>query len=408
MASDDFRANLDSKDVAERAAAVRAVGSRGSYDDLSRLLELAMGDKSPSVRLYAAAAATTLLYRLRADEALPDRAESDVMDTLRAYNPQHNPPLLMVMGAVGTPATRKRLGRLLRDPHSDVRMAAATSVRRLALSARSPDELAGEALSWLQTGKLPPDATADLVRLAGEAGWSSWSDALRQAVAKPALAEAATQALERLRMRGGPEAWQGLWLDGGGDVSDEEAAGSEGWLLVADGAAHDGAASHAVSVDEGGVTVSELGRAQLRWAKPVKGEAEQRVLQVGGRTLWRCEGKALAKVVEARHDELAAFPAGCAALAAELEEVDGAVAPRARALARWRGGDPSGAAEALDALLAAKKPKAELHWYRANVALALGHLDDAREHVDVYLSKAAKKAPARPEAEALQASLTAG
>ncbi len=410
MPSDDNpRDALTSKDVALRAAAVRAVGATGSWADVATLMELAMGDKSPSVRLYAAASAASVVFRVRGGKGLPRGGESQVLDVLRAFNPQHNPALLMVVGALGTDKARTRLGRLLRDPHSDVRLAAAAAVRRGAQSALAIGDakLEAEALGWLQSGKLPPDAVLELVRLAGEVGWSSWASALRQVMGGGgAVAEAAQEAQQRLAARSTPGAWEGLWLDAGGDVADEAARGGEGWLLLADGVAHDGEVPHAVVADGSTAEVEGLGKGRLLWARPVKAEADMAVLQTEQGTFVRSEGKALAKVVEERIAALGAYPPGCSVLARSLEEVEGVIAPRARALALWKAGQGEAAAEALDKLLAAKKPKADLFWHRANVALSLGCLDDAREHAQRYLDKAAKKGPHRTDAEALIASLT--
>lgn len=406
---DMAREELASKDVAERAAAVRSVGALGDWGDAAALLALATDDRSPSVRLYAAAALTGLTYRLRRDGGVPAAAEAEALDALKAWNPQLNPPLLMWLGAVGTPRLRSRLGRLLRDPHSDVRMAATTAIRRAALSDLAVDEPAWgrEALGWVTGGRLPPDAQIDLVRLAGQAGWSGWHDVLLAAIGRGGpLAEAAREALSRLQARDEAATWSGLWSAGGGDVHEEEEATDDRFLLVADDQAYDGASTDALTPGPDGVSLAGRGPARLVWARPVKGDAERLALQVGGVTWWKAEDKGLAKEVEARHEALAGFPAGCAVLAAALDGVEGAVAPRARALATWHAGDPAAAAEQLDALLAAKKPKVELHWYRANVALALGHLDDARTQAERAVAGAAKRAPWRAEAEALLASLT--
>ena len=403
------RQALAGKDVAERAAAARHLAAHGSWDDLSSLLTIAMGDKSPSVRLYTAAAATRVVLRSRGAGEVGRAEEQQVLEAFRRFDPQGNPSLMMVLGALGSATARSRLGRLLRDPHSDVRMAAAAAVRRAALSqvAHSDEGLTADVAEWLASKKTPLDTRTDLVRLVGETGWAELAPEVRKAAALGGYAaEVAAEALSRLGERAEASAWTGLWLHGGGDVLDEDAATPSGWLLVAEGEVHDGERSRPSTLADGRLDLGSLGRARRLWAPRVKEEGAHQALQLPSATYWRCTGKALAKEVEARIHELGRFPAGCAVLAAELEEVEGAIAPRARALARWKAGDNDGAVSAVDALLAAKKPKAELYWWRANMALGEGALDDARSFVDAYLEKAPKRGGYRAEAEALRASLS--
>ena len=407
---DEARAALQGKDVAERAAAARVLASHGVWSDIDGLLAIAMGDKSPSLRIYTAAAATRIVLRTRMAGELGSAEERAVLEALRRYNPQGNPTILMVLGALGTSTARSRLGRLLRDPHSDVRLAAAAAVRRAALSqaAHGDADLPRDVEVWLGSRKTPPDTRAELVRLAGEAGWAELAGALRSAVAEGGgVAEAAQEGLKRLAERERPEAWHGLWIQAGADVLDEEEPGEQAaWLLVADGVVHDGSDARAVEPRGGALDIAGLGTARRLWAPQVKAEGVFPAIQLPSATYWRCEGKALAKVVEERIRELGAHPVGCRWLAEQLAEVDGAVAPRARALALWKGGDAAAASEAFDRLLGVKKPKADLYWWRANMALGEGALDDARSYVDDYLAKAPKKAAYRGEAEALKASLT--
>jgi len=406
---DEARAALAGKDVAERAAAARELAAIGDWDDVEHLLSTAMDDKSPSVRIYTAAAATRIVLRTRGRGEVGSAEERQILDALRRFDPQRNPSLLMALGALGTAKARSRLGRLLRDPHSDVRMAAAAAVRRAALSevALGDEALPADVASWLASRKTPPDARAELVRLVGEAGWSSLEQEARQAVAAgPGLSEVASEALKRLAARREPEAWTGLWLHAGGDVLDEDPDAASGWLLITEARAHDGERARPVRLEDGLLHLEGLGRARRLWAPRVKQDGVFEAVQLPTATYWRSSDKQLAKDVEAHIDAIGAFPEGCAQLASVLADIDGAVAPRARALCLWKAGQTDAAAAALDELLGGKKPKADLLWWRANVALGAGALDDARRFVDQFLDKAPKKAHRRPEAEALKSSLT--
>src|SRR5262245_47136144 len=91
----DPRAALESDDVAVRAAGVRDLGAQGVLDDALALVDLAIQDRSPSVRLYAAAAAAEIVMRSSLD---PDD-QRQILDRLKAFDPGFNPALLMVLAA---------------------------------------------------------------------------------------------------------------------------------------------------------------------------------------------------------------------------------------------------------------------------------------------------------------------
>ncbi|MCA9495046.1 MAG: hypothetical protein KC621_34195, partial [Myxococcales bacterium] len=219
----DPREALGSTDVAERTAAARELATAGTPADLELLLGLAQTDKSPSVKLYCAAAASEIATR----DVLDAGRRQQVLDTLRAWDPGTNPSLVLVFAGVTDAGGLKRLGLLLRDPRRDVRTAAATAVRRMASLPQAPKGLASEVGGWLRSGKYPADAVAELIRLAGEQGWVSQQEAIRVgAKTGRAAAEAADQALEWLAARQDPTSWDGTWM-----TTDD---GKAEWLYILD------------------------------------------------------------------------------------------------------------------------------------------------------------------------------
>ena len=65
METPDPLAALKSKDISDRAAGCRDLSLTGTVENLEVLAELAASDKSPGVRLNAAAAAADILSRCR-------------------------------------------------------------------------------------------------------------------------------------------------------------------------------------------------------------------------------------------------------------------------------------------------------------------------------------------------------
>ncbi len=374
---------LDSKDVTERAAAVRTLAATGTFDDVGKLVEIAWTDKSPSVRLHAAGGAADLATRCMGDVPLEERRR--IVDWVKSFDPGHNPSLLMVLAAVPERAVADRLGRILRDPRYDVRAGAATALRRMAWHTDA-DWLRDAVQGWLAEGKHPPDAVLELVKLAGEVGWAGLERELAKAesAGRPHGA-AVEEALQRLKAREQPQTWRGLWVSWGAGIGEPEPEAPVAWRWVGEGAARDGA--------------------RLVWAPRPGAEGLQIAMLADGLTFWRLEGKALLKVASDLADELGADRSVALGLASELEAIEGVVAPRVRARLLWRAGALDRAEALLEPLADDKKPRLDVLWMLAEVKCGLGDLDSARELVDQALEGAPKKAPWRAEAEALRASL---
>ena len=406
----DPRASLEDADVAIRAAAARDLAVSGGLEHIPSLLAMATADRSPSVRLYTAAAAASILRRARRGAGLSATVSGQVMDALRRFDPQGNPSVLLVLGAVG-PSVRGRLGRLLKDPRSDVRMAAMAAVRAEALSplAMADEALMDQLADWCRA-RLPADVRLDLGRLLGEVGHPEGEELLGVLAASARDPEGVLgEARRRLQARRVEGAWLGVWRRQEPEVLVPPGPQQHvPWLGL-------GPARWLTEEEEGEVTwveergavrpVGPEGPARLLYVGVPGRDEAHRVLQTSEATRFACRGKDLARWVEGAVEGLRRAPDLCATLLGQLDGVEGAVAPRARALLRWRSGDVAGAGVALDALLAAKKPKAELHWWRANVALSEGDLDGARDQVEAYLERASKRAAHREAAEGLRASL---
>ena len=83
--TEDPRDALESDDVAVRVAGARVLAERGTQEDLPRLIKIAREDKSPSVRLYAAAAASDVAMRNRRE--LTDAAKEHLVRV--GYDPTY-------------------------------------------------------------------------------------------------------------------------------------------------------------------------------------------------------------------------------------------------------------------------------------------------------------------------------
>lgn len=388
---------LSSSDVQERTAAVRALGERRDFADFPRLVALATTDKSPSVRLTAAAVAGDVVV---AQKRTPAQRKA-ILEALRTIDPGTNPPIVLALAAVRDDAGLERLGRLLRDPRSDVRMAAATALRRMANLDQGPVDLPKHLAAWMTEGRHPVDALAELIRLAGECGWPSLEGPIRAAAAKGrATAEAAELALGWLAARRDPTSWAGMWMS-----TDEDQPVA--WLFVEDAVVF-GAEGRLgdLEVAEGVGTVPGRGPLRRVWATRTSVEGTMEAITCDGRTLWRHKGPQLTRAVDELYPQLSALPDVAAGVAEWMRELEGLGAMRARATALWKCGQLQEAEKVIASLLhGEKKPNPQVLWLRAAVQAEQGDLAAARASITQSLATAPKKAAWRPEAEALQQKL---
>jgi hypothetical protein len=397
--TDDPRKALSSDDVAVRTAGARDLGQSGTFEDAVVLLGMAKGDRSPSVRLCAAAAAAEIVLRV----SLAPEQRKVVLEQFHNFDPANNTSLPLVLAGVPDPEGIERLGRLMRDPRSDVRSGASKALQRMSQNPAAVPLLAACVRDWLMAGKHPVDAVAELVRLSSEAGFPGMDEALPVAARKGRAAALAVQeALDWIVARRDPNSWVGLWLKLGekDEVLDwlwlEKGRvwgpqGPLGPLAVGDGVARaDG--------------IPEISRLRLGRAGD---DGLIEALRVGDHTLWRHAGRALVKLIDELEDTVFRTCTEAAlGVARELAPLEGTSAIRARAIALWRGGALREAEQVLDAAVAGEKRiKPEVQWLIANVKLGLGDLDTARDSLKSCLKTAPKKATWRSEAEALLGSL---
>jgi len=402
-------------DVKSRAAAARALVEAADWDALEPLVHAAKTDKSPSVRLYAAAAAADIAARHRgaAGQQAMSQAQADqVFEWLKGVDPVQNPSLVLLLGALKPTRGLKRLGRILRDPRNIVRTAGAAGLRRMALSGASgTDEAIAEAVGgWMDAGRLAPDMVLELIHLVGECGWSGFESRLQKAAGAGRPHVAATeQALARLAARRDLAGWDGVWASEGRDVLEPGGKGTIEWFLIAESKwlrPVAGAAPGDLTLDGVGARVG--GDRVRRVYAPIVGSQEQgEALQVQGFTYWRKTAKELVEEVESMMDGVALIGEGAAVIADWVLEVDGTLAQRAAALLRWRAGKVAGARELLEQLTAHKRPRNDLFWWLARIQVDDGDAAGARRSLDRYLGKASKKDPYLAEAQALLASLDA-
>lgn len=397
--TDDPRKALQSDDVAIRTAAARELGSVGAFGDVELLLQMAKGDKSPSVRLYAAGSAAEILLRISPTA----EQRKIVLAAMSNYDPANNPSLPLVLAGVIDEDGIERLGRLMRDPRSDVRAGAFMALRRMSQQAAAVALLSDAIRRWLLAGKHPDDATSELVRLASEAGFPGMDEALSAAARRGrASAIAVQEALDWLLSRRDPASWVGLWLmfDERGETLD--------WLWFERGRVYgrEGELGE-LTVGDGVGTVQGRPEIQrMKLGKPDEAGLSE-AMRVGERTLWRHSGRALVKVIDAIDEPVLKICAPAAiGVAREIATLEGATAVRARVMSLWRGGALKEAEAVLASAVAGEKRiKPEIQWLIANVKLGLGELDTAKEALVSCLQSAPKKAAFRPEAEALLASL---
>lgn len=426
METKDPREALKSADIAQRAAGARDLAHVGTWEDVEDLVRLAMGDKSPAVRLYTAAAAGDILARHRGaagQKALTAVQKEAVHAWVRGVDPERNNGILMLLSAVADKAAIDRLGRnLTKSADSAVRIGAATALRRMAVSGGPFDEahLIESAKKWL-TGKVHPEVPIEVGKLVGECGWPGFDDLLRTlAGGTKAAIGTADVARKQLDARATPAGWEGIYESDGRDVFEVRDTAPPTWVAIVDGtwwsieATPKGKKKPATEPKRASVPIAFAGYGGAVGKEPVRmvfapkvGEPDLRApaVQHGGVTYWKQEGKALAEWVEAHIDEVDGCEPLMIGLARWLDGQESAAAQRARAVLTWKGGDAACARRILEDQIATKKPRVDVYLVLAKVCLELGDKKSAKKALDEFLEKAAKKAPERTEAEALRKTL---
>lgn len=397
-------AALSAKDIPSRAAGARDLSAAGEPAHIARLLELAIRDPSPGVRLACAAGAADILSRWRLPprfDAIPAADREAWYRVVTGVDPGLNAGLFQVCAAIGVPAALTRITGGLRDPRADVRTGAWGGLLRLCASAavNGNREVEQAVVALFGDARIPSAVRGEIARVCAHVGYTAAIPAIRllAETAERLVQTTAADALQRLEW---PVKLQGIWTDYGLDAGQVEAAAEP----VAFAALQD--ASAVVIADADGVRRTNLRGAahadrggtapplrQLTLRRPGTNDLVA-ALQIGTRTLFEASG-----------DEITAFGDRVVAASAwgVLAFIDPLLPPtaasaRLRGIARLRASDAPGALEILEVAIEMKKVPADTWWWLADALHALGRDAEARPHLERFLSKVAKKAPHAAEA----------
>lgn len=391
--TEDPLAALSAKDLATRAAGARDLAAMGTPEHLPTLLERAVSDPSPGVRLGTAAAAADILSRWR----LPPRAAELSADTraalwasIKGTDPGLNPGIFQVYGTLGVPDATSRIFGAMRDPRGDVRLGACIGLWRLCTSAAvsTDTELEARVVALFADPRVRPDTQAEIARVCSIVGYTSALDAVRQLAENGLrlIATVATEAQQRLEW---PPVLTGVWADLGIDAGavDKEATPAAIVAITS--------ANSMIRATDAGVKQVTLRVAPRRiWLKRPGATEPTWALQIDRVTYWAAEP-----------EEIATF--GDHLLAAEAFDLFGLVEPllpvtaattRLRGAARLRAGDAEGSLEFFQAAIEMKRVPADTWWFYADALHRLGRTAEAREQLEKFLAKAPKRAPHTAEA----------
>ena len=393
--TEDPIAALDAKDIPTRAAGARDLSLAGVPAAIPRLLAAAVSDKSPGVRLAAAAAVADILSRHRflpRSEGISLEKRQEWFRLVAGLDPIHNTGLFAVCGTLATAEGFNRVMVGLRDPRQDVRAGACVGLWRAVASAAYNGDVATEArvVATLADARIRVETRVEIARICADVGYFSALDAARPLVEQCvrqnlALAASLIQRLEA------PPSPLGLWVCTGLDVSAVDPKASRSDLLCVLGV------SDAVLAPDSGAVerLVPAGAFRVLHARAADREAVGLVVQVGERSYWPAGNEELCTFGDrlcaaGRHDLIdlceGAFGVGAAGL-------------RVRGASLLARGDAAGALLALEEAIEGKRVPADTWWFLADALSRVGRAGDAKPHLEQYVSKAAKRAPYVEEAK---------
>lgn len=404
METEDPREALRARELPVQAAGARDLALMGEWSDLAPLLELAGTARRTGLRLVTAAAAADIVHRYRTGRATPAPTAAQraaLLDQVKRLDPAGNPNVLMVLAAFPEPGVLERLGRLLRDPRNTVRLGAQIALRRMALSHTAFDlhDVRDALPTWLGDPRIPPDSRAELIRLAGEAGYRDLLPVLESfSIESSAESKALSSTLEWLRDRSDPATWHGVWVSDGRDVLEPgQPEPSPDVLILGEGtASHAFGPARPMTLEHGQAHIEgepALGPLR-RVVAPRLGHAEAHpALQSGDRTWYRAQVPD--ELVDLMREHAASFNAAqlpaTLSLPAALEAADSNASRRALPLAHLLTDQLDAAEEKLSSLVAGKRPRAEDLLWMARVHDVRGRAEQAVALYQDYLSKSSKK-----------------
>ena len=385
-------AALDAKDIPTRAAGARDLGKTGEIRHIDRLIALAIGDKSPGVRLSTATAAADILSRHRLP---PHREAVDAGDRARwlgvvsSVDPSLNTALFQIAAVLDDPAGVQRVITGLRDPRHDVRAGACVGLWRLIQSAahNGDSELERRVVAVLADSRLRIETRAEIARMCSCVGYSSAQNAA-ETMAGEAIRHTKEMIDQTVARFTNPPSTLGLWVSDGADADEAPLKRKPGIHLAVIGT------DDAIRVDGKHVERGPL-RGPVRVIQTKRDGEAGAALQVGLNTFWAADP-----------DELCSF--GDALLTAKkLAWLDAADALfgtssaglRVRGVRLLAAGNLPAAIETLEAAIAGKKVPADAWWFYADALTQGGRSGEAGPHLEKYLSKAGKRAPFAEEAK---------
>ncbi len=387
-------AALGAKEIPLRAAGARDLALAGLPEHIDRLIAVAIGDKSPGVRLAAAGAAADILSRHR----LPPRRDRVSAESRAAWlraatsaDPAVNPGLFGICGCLGTEAAFKRVLLGLRDPRQDIRAGACVGLWRTIVSAGASllENVEALVVATVSDTRIRVESRVEIAKICADVGYLS---ALAGARELPAQCTRNTRELAEaivLRLEALPNP-AGLWVRSGLDAGaiDPKCTGNDVLLVLGIGDAvwATGRDVRSAPLEPGWrvLSIRETAREQPGAA-----------LQIGLDTWWPADGDDLCRF----GDRLLAQ--GRADLLARCDEALGttSAALRVRGAALLASGRSAEALLVLEAAVAGKKVPADAYWFLAQALRGTGRTSEATAHLEKFVAKAAKKAPWLEEAK---------
>lgn len=384
---EDLDAALMDKSVAVRAAACRDLSRVGQPARLIQLIEMAGHDKSPAVRLGTSSAAADILsrYRLPATRAdLPDADRDRLLTAMNRVDPSVNAGLFPMLACLDHERSFSRISVGLRDPRRGVRLGAAVGLLRYVSSiVKAGDQkLEDDVLDCLSDNRMLPDSIAELARICAAGGYTKALRALETLDLGGQLQELVDQAITQLRLAS--ERPVGLWVTDGLDAGEinPDAVRIE-VLLVTETTMHRRVL--------GGDWVSVDPRTILRrmWLRRAGAATPVSAVQADGQTWYQPLDTELEPALGIGEVELTpktAIDGDLTPLLAPLGEEPPGL--RLRGLVALAAGQPALARDAFEAVIAAKKPPADI---RTLLALAI-EAADGPEAATAAWAEAVKKA----------------
>lgn len=385
-------AALSAPELPVRAAAARDLAAAGGPEHLRMLVERAIADVSPGVRLGCAAAAADILSRHRLpprDAAVPEALRRELHALACTCEPGTNPGLFQVLGTLDVDDGWRRMLSGLRDPRADVRAGAIVGLFRHLASGRvnGHPTRAADLVAQLADSRIRPETRADVARICGWTGITEALPGIRRLAAgtQKGVVSMALEAQARLE---GPPPTDGFWVDLGVDaLAVDPEAEARAWaasvgrgLIVADAA---------------GVHEERLeGVTRHLWLKRPGDTEPSWALQVGARTWWVGGPEELVLL----GDRLLAAEAW-----ALYDRVD-PILPHSAAGLRVRGaallarGQVEDALLALSAAVEIKRVPVDTWWYLAEALHRLGRDEEALPHLERFVAKSPKRARNMDEA----------